>query len=97
MTNELLFGIINLPHNWAEIKYGDHTGWVAIDYIDTERPYGADNSEDYPAHLDFRVYKFKDENNKSFSDDTKKQFFDPLEFFDFDVQFEYNMSDHDYH
>ena len=51
----------------------------------------------FDVHLDFRVYKFVDKNDKSFSDDSKKQFFDPLEFFDFDVQFEYNMAYHDYH
>ncbi len=26
-------------HEWAEIKYGDKTGWVAADYLNTEMPY----------------------------------------------------------
>lgn len=59
--------------------------------------WGREKSDDFPVHLDFRVYKFKDDNQKLFYSDSTKQFFDPLEFFDFDVQFEYNMSHHDYH
>ena len=59
--------------------------------------WGNHKSDAFDAHLDFRIYKFKNENDKNFSDDTKKQFFDPLQFFDFDVQFEYNMPNHDYH
>ena len=59
--------------------------------------WGREKSDDFPVHLDFRVYKFKDDNQKLFYSDSAKQFFDPLEFFDFDVQFEYNMSHHDYH
>ena len=30
---------------WAEIKYGDKTGWVKAMFLNTERPYGADNSK----------------------------------------------------
>ena len=41
--------------------------------------------------------KFKDDNQKLFYSDSEKQFFDPLQFFDFDEQFNYNMSNHDYH
>ena len=26
-------------HEWAEIKYGDKTGWVAAEYLNTEMPY----------------------------------------------------------
>ncbi|MBR5553503.1 MAG: hypothetical protein IKV98_06610 [Clostridia bacterium] len=59
--------------------------------------WGNYNPRAFDVHLDFRVYKFVDKNDKSFSDDSKKHFFDPLEFFDFDVQFEYNMAYHDYH
>ena len=59
--------------------------------------WGNSSSKAFNVHLDFRVYKFKDDNQKLFYSDSAKQFFDPLEFFDFDVQFEYNMAYHDYH
>jgi len=48
-------------------------------------------------HLDFRIYKFTNENNKDFSSDGAKQFFDPFEFFDFDKQYGYELTHHDYH
>ena len=30
---------------WAEVKYGNKTGWVIADHLKTERPYEADNSK----------------------------------------------------
>ena len=50
-------------------------------------------------HLDFRVYQFKDNNNKVFESDGSKVFIDPFELFDFDVQFNYEIGKggHDYH
>jgi len=48
-------------------------------------------------HLDFRVYQFKDDNKKIFESDGSKIFIDPFELFDFDVQFNYQTDNHDYH
>ncbi len=70
---------------YAGTQLGKSGGW------------GNDASNDFPKHLDFRIYQFKNDDEKEFHIDSKKQFFDPLEFFDFDVQFEYNMAYHDYH
>ena len=50
----------------------------------------------YGAHLDFRVYQFKDDSNKDFDYENSKIFIDPFELFDFDVQFNYEMGNHDY-
>ena len=50
-----------LTHHWEEIKYGDKTGWVKAMYLNTERPYGADNSklpEKYGKNSDIKEYKF---------------------------------------
>ena len=38
-------------------------------------------------HLDFRVYQFKEGYNNTFKQESSKQFFDPFEFFDFDIQY----------
>ncbi len=50
-------------------------------------------------HLDFRVYKFLPGNEGKYNTDRGKLFFDPFEFFDFDVQYNYvdpGNTDHDY-
>ena len=55
--------------------------------IGTVGGWGSYSDGAFPNHLDFRVYKFTNENDKSFSSDGAKQFFDPFEFFDFDIQY----------
>ena len=55
--------------------------------IGTVGGWGSNSDGAFGNHLDFRIYKFTNENVKSFRDDSKKQFFDPFEFFDFDIHY----------
>ncbi len=52
-------------------------------------------------HLDFRVYQFKNGEEGKFNIESAKKFYDPFEFFDFDVQYEYvdleGYGNQDYH
>ncbi len=65
--------------------------------IGTVGGWGTSGNTDFPLHLDFRVYQFKDGEQDSFSSDSAKHFIDPFELFDFDVQYNYNLGKHDYH
>lgn len=65
--------------------------------IGTSGGWGYSSPDKYPSHLDFRIYQFIDNNNKDFSSDSAKHFYDPFEFFDFDVQFNENLKVIDYH
>ncbi len=89
-----------LTQEGTEIAMGTQIGTVG-----GWRAKGKTNKKNggYGYHLDFRVYKFKDEYKFKdnledyFSEDTSKNFIDPFELFDFDVQYNYNLSDDDYH
>ena len=65
--------------------------------IGTVGSFGKDLTDDTNGvHLDFRIYQFKEGAQKSFNVEGNKQFFDPFEFFDFDVQYGYNLGRDDY-
>ena len=56
--------------------------------VGTVGRFGKDPSDDSNGvHLDFRVYQFKEGYNNTFKQESSKQFFDPFEFFDFDIQY----------
>ena len=65
--------------------------------IGTVGGWGKNSANDYDVHLDFRVYQFKDETNRDFTNEASKQFIDPFELFNFDVQYNFNTENHDYH
>ena len=52
-------------------------------------------------HLDFRIYQFKDGKEGEYNTENAKIFYDPFEFFDFDVQYDYvdlkGYGNQDYH
>ena len=61
--------------------------------------WGTNGPNDYRPHLDFRMYKFKDDKNTAYSSDSEKTFYDPFEFFDIDIQINYCLDNNidDYH